>query len=65
MRSDCLRAFSTITRELELSQPCGVSFKTKNRIDGPMFFSKSVFPIYFRALRACLTKPKENYMIKL
>ena len=29
------------------------------------FFSKSLLPIYFSALRACLTKPKENYMIKL
>ena len=65
MQSDWLRGFSITTQELELSQSCGVSFKTKNHIDGLIFFKKSVFPIYFRVLRACLTKPKENYMIKL
>ena len=39
--------------------------KQKNHIDGPNLSSKSVLLIFFRALRACLTKPKENYMIKL
>ena len=38
MQSDWLAAFSITTQELELSQPCGVSFKTKNHIDGPFFF---------------------------
>ena len=39
--------------------------KPKNHIDGPNLLSKSVLLIFLRALRACLTKPKENYMIKL
>ena len=39
--------------------------KQKNHIDGPNLSSKSVLLIFCRALRACLTKPKENYVIKL
>ena len=73
MQSDWSRTYSITTKELDFSQPCGVyrfskvvyHLKPKNHIDGPNLSSKSVLPIYFRALRACLTKPKENYMIKL
>ena len=35
------------------------------KIDVTIFFSKSVLPIYFRSLWACLTKVKEKCMIKL
>ena len=70
---DWSRLFSITTQELDFLQPCGFyrfsnvvyHFKQKNHIDGTNLSSKSVLPISFRALRACLTKPKENYMIKL
>ena len=67
------RAYSVTTQELDFSQLCGFyryskvvyHLKPKNYINGPNLFSKSVLPIFFRALRACLTKLKENYIIKL
>ena len=73
MQSDWFRVFSITTQELDFSQPCGFyrfskvvyHLKPKNHIDGPNLLSKSVLLIFLRALRACLTKPKENYMIKL
>ena len=73
IQSDRFRAFSVTTQELDFLQPCGFyryskvvyHLKPKNYIDGPNLFSKSVLPIFFRALRACLTKLKENYIIKL
>ena len=73
MLSDWYRVFSITTQELDFSQPCGFyrfsmmvyHLIPKTDIDGPNLFSKSVLPIYFRALRACVTKSKENYMFKL
>ena len=75
MQPDQSRAFLIATQELDFSQPCGFHrfpeatmvyhLKQKNHIDGPIFFSKSVMLIYFRALWACLTKPKENFTVKL
>ena len=73
MQSDWSRVFSVTTQELDFSQPCRFNrfskvvyhLKLKNHIGGPTLSSKSVLPIFFRALRACLTKPIENYMIKL
>ena len=79
MQSHWLRAFSITTQETEscglgnFSKPCGFyrfskvvyHSKPKNHVDVPNHFSKSVLSIFFRALRICLTKPKENYMIKL
>ena len=60
-------------QELDFSQPClfyrfskvVYHWKPKNHIDGLNVSSKSVLPTFFKALRACLTKPKENYIIKL
>ena len=73
MQSDWSRVFSIATEELDFSQPCRTCrfskvvyhLKPKNHINEPNLSSKSVLPIFFRALRACLTKPKENYMIEL
>ena len=75
MQSDWSKPFLMATQELDFSQSCGFHrfpeatmvyhLKQKNHIDGPIFFSKSVMLIYFRALWACLTKPKENFMVKL
>ena len=73
MQSDWSRVLSITTQELDFPQPCGFyrfskvvyHLKPKNHIDVTNLFSKSVLLIFFRALRACLTKPKENYMIKL
>ena len=73
MQSDWSRAFSVTTQELHFSQPCGFyrfskvvyHLKPKDPIDGTNLSSKSVLPIFPRALKAYLTKPKENYMIKL
>ena len=64
--------FSITTEELDFSQPCCFCrflkvvyyLKPKNHTDGTNLSSKSVLPIFFRAFRACSTKPKENYMIK-
>ena len=63
---DWSRTFSITTQELDFSQLCGFRrflkatmmyhLKSRNHTDGPFFFSKSVFPIYFRALSAFLTK---------
>ena len=72
IQSDRSRAFSVTTQELDFSQLCGFyryskvvyHLKPKNYINGPNLFSKSVLPIFFRVLRACLTKLKENYIIK-
>ena len=66
-------AFPITTQKLDFSQVCGLyrfskvanHLKPKSHIDGPNIFSKFVLSVFFRALRACLTKPKENYMIKL
>ena len=60
MQSDWSRVYSIITQELDFSQPCGFyrfpkvmhHLKQKNYIDGTNLFSKSVLPIFFRALRA-------------
>ena len=73
MQSDWSRVFSITTQELDFSQPCHFDrfskvvhhLKSKNHIDGPNILSKPVLLIFFRILRACLTKPKENCMIKL
>ena len=73
MQSDWSRVFSITTQELDFSKPCGFyrfskvvyHLKAKNQIDAPNLFSKSALSIFFRALRLCLTKPKENYIIKL
>ena len=73
MQSDWSRVFSITTQELDFSQLCCFyklsmlvyHLKPKNHIGGPSLSSKSVLLIFFRALRTCLTKPKENYMIKL
>ena len=72
MQSDLPRAFSIKTRELDFSEPCCFyrllkvmyHLKPKTHIDGPNIFPKSVLPIYFKAIRSCLTKPKENNMTK-
>ena len=71
MPSDWSRAFSFATQELDFSQSCGFHrfpktimlyhLKPKNH----KLFAKSVLLIYFSALWACLTKPKENDLIKL
>ena len=68
MQIDWSRLFSITTQELDFLQPCGFyrfsdvvyHLKQKNHIDGTNLSLKS-----FIALRVCLTKPKENYMIKL
>ena len=72
IKSDWSRVFSTTTQELDHSQPCRFyrfsNLRPKNHIDHtdrPNLSLKSVLPIYFRALKACFTNPKENYMIKL
>ena len=73
IQSDWSRVFSITTQELDFSQPCRFyrfskvlyHLKPKNHTDEANLSSKSVLLIFFRALRACLTKPKENYMIKL
>ena len=73
MQSDWSRVFSITTKELDFSQPCRFCrfsnvvyhLKLKNHIDWSNLLSKSVLLIFFRAISACLTKPKENYMIKL
>ena len=73
MQCDWSTTFSVTTQEPDFSQPCGFyrfskvvyHLKPKNRIYRQNLFSKSALPVYFRALRACLTKPNENYMIKL
>ena len=70
MQCDWSKASSVTTQELDFSQPCGFyrfskvvhHLKQKNHIDGQNLFSKSVLSIYFSALSACVTKPKENYM---
>ena len=64
MQSDWSRVFSVTTQELDFSQPCvfhGFSkvvyhLKPKNYIDGISLSSKSLLPIFFRALKACLTE---------
>ena len=64
MQSDWSRVFSITTQELDFSQPCvfhGFSkvvyhLKPKNYIDGISLSSKSLLPIFFRALKACLTE---------
>ena len=73
MQSDWSRVFSVTTQELDFSPPSHFNrfskvvyhLKLKNHIGGPNLSSKSVLQIFFRALRACLTKPKENYKMKL
>ena len=75
MQSDWSRAFSIATQELDFSQPSSFHkfpkatmvyhSKLKNHIDGAIFFSKSLLPIYFRALWACLKKVKGKCMINL
>ena len=75
MQSDWSRAFSIATQELDFSQPSSFHrfpkatmvyhLKLKNHIDGAIFFSKSLLPIYFRALWACLKKVKGKCMINL
>ena len=73
MQSDWSRVFSITTQELDFSQPSGFyrfskvvyHLKQKNHFDGTNLSSKSVLPIFSRRLGECLTKPKENYMMKL
>ena len=73
MQSDWSSVFSITTQELDISQPYHFyrfskvvyHLKPKHHIDGPNLSSKPVLPNFFRALRACLTKPKENCIIKL
>ena len=62
------RVFLITTQQVDFSQSCGFDrfsnvvyhLKQKNRIDGTNLSWKSVLPIFFRALRSCLTKLKEN-----
>ena len=66
MESDWSGVFSITTQELKFSQPCCFYrfskvvylLKQKHYLDGTSLSSKSVLLISFRALRACLTKPK-------
>ena len=70
MQFDWSRVFSITTQELDFSQPSRFyrismvvyHIKPKSHIEGP---NLSLLPVFFRALRTCLTKHKENYMIKL
>ena len=64
MQSGWSRAFPITTQKLDFSKVVN-HLKPKNHIDGPNIFSNFVLSVFFRALTACLTKPKENYMIKL
>ena len=67
------RLFSITTQELDFSHPFGFyrflkvvyHLKPKMYIDGPNLSPKFMLTIFFRALKPCLTKPKENFMIKL
>ena len=73
MQSDCSRAFLITTQKkgkLDFSHRCGfcrfskvVSFKTNKIILMDEFFFKIC--VYLKALGACLTKLKENCMMKL
>ena len=70
MQFDWSRVFLITTH---FSEPCYFyrfskvvhRLKPKSLIKESNLSSKSVLPIFFRALKACLTKPKENFMIKL
>ena len=73
MQSDWSRLFSITTKRLDFSQPWVLyrlskvvyHLKPKNHNDGPNLSSKSVSLIFFRELRACLSKSEEDYMMKL
>ena len=75
MQSDWSKTFLITTEEIDFSQPCGFYrfskvvyyLKLKNHIGGPILPSKSVFLaiVFSEHLGYFLTKPKENYNIKL
>ena len=68
MQSDWSTVFSITTQELDFPKPCifyifsklVYHLNSKNHIDGPNLSSRFALPIFFRALRPCLIKLKEN-----